>query len=65
MKNLTMNDLFLRINISKMVKLHLINYYCILFKGKRFYNRETIPFLWNSPLTECPPINHDWLRSLN
>ena len=58
-----MNGLFLRINISKMVKLHLINYHCILFKGKICYNRETIPFLLNSLLTECP-YTKSWLAEI-
>ena len=32
---------------------------------KRFYNRETIPFIIISPLAESLSIYHDWLISLN
>ena len=32
---------------------------------KRFYNRETIRGILISRLAKIPPLNHDWLRSLD
>ena len=39
--------------------------YILLSKKEIFYNRETVRGIRISQLTEIPPLDRDWLRSLN
>ena len=52
--------------ISILLSLICIDDNIMMNKNKtKIYNRETIPFIRNSPLAEIPPLYHDWLRYLN